>query len=185
MLGAPSRPTPQGAISKGSTMVPGGAGWSDAFVRKGNFRTLPSGTFPPCRQSDLARGREPVRRAQDRVLHFFCYPQRTHQKIYQSLKERRLIAFYAMAREQQDPSADEQAEAGAPECEARNHDAHDDHRNADSVHQFVPWVCVFVVILRHIAVERLHRAPPQASNSIYSRLIAEASHRNPSLMPRH
>ena len=87
------------------------------------------------------------------------HPDWTDQQIDRSLKERRIIAFNPMAQEQQHPSANEKCKSPDPFRQDQQNEPDENHRDTDTVQQFVPDRSVFVVVLRHV-VRQLQSAPP-------------------------
>jgi hypothetical protein len=85
-----------------------------------------------------------------RVFDFLGDPNRPHQKIDQSLKERRLVALDEMPHEQHDPSHHKKRESHAPERKNRQNNPHENDWNANSMEQLIPLVCMLVVVLRHV-----------------------------------
>jgi hypothetical protein len=95
-------------------------------------------------------------RTEESVFQFFGDPEGADEKIDQALEERGLVAFDAVAGEQQNPSANEQREAGAPVRQGCENDSGEDDGNAYAMQDFVPRIRVLVVVLRHVLVKGGH-----------------------------
>jgi len=85
-----------------------------------------------------------------RAFDFLGDPNRPHQEIDQSLKERGFVALDEMAHEQHDPPQHKKRELDAPERKNRQNNPHENDWNADSMEQFIPPVCMLVVVPRHV-----------------------------------
>ena len=70
-----------------------------------------------------------------------------------------MIAFDAVAQEQEHPAAHEERPSPDPFCEKEQDESGKDHGNANAVQQFVPAGRVFVIVLRHV-VRETQSAPP-------------------------
>lgn len=91
-----------------------------------------------------------MRGAEDRVFQFFGDPDRADEEVDEALKECGLVAFDAVAGEEQDPAAYEEREADAPPRDAQEDDARDNDGDSDRVHHFVPGIGMLVIVLRHV-----------------------------------
>lgn len=94
-----------------------------------------------------------VRGAEKGVFEFLGDPDGADEEVDHALKERGLVAFDAVAGEEENPSGDEESEANAPVGEASEDDGGEDDGNTDAVHEFVPGVGVLVIVLRHVLGE--------------------------------
>src|SRR5208282_860533 len=101
----------------------------------------------------LRSGGRTVGAAEQRILDFLGDPYRTDKEIDQTLEERGLIPFNAVACEKQNPPSDEERQPRAPESQNQENDSREDDRNSDPVQDLVPRVGVFVVVLSHVTVE--------------------------------
>src|ERR1700674_1024567 len=101
------------------------------------------------------RGRLAVRSRQEHPS-FFCDPDRPNQQIDRSLEKRRMISFDPVAEKQKQPSAHKKSRSPGPFHEDEKDDPGKNHRDANTVQEFIPVGFVLVIVLRHVVRQTRH-----------------------------
>jgi hypothetical protein len=81
------------------------------------------------------------------------------------LKKSRTVALNAVAEKEKHPSADKKSRCPNPFCEEEQDEPDKNHRDPDTVQEFIPAGFMFVIVLRHVVRQAWHQRTSCQPNS--------------------